>query len=200
MPEAFIPIDVCYDGPVSPVAIRSCLGYSVFGRMGKEIEAQCSTACTSAVHNLSDIRIPRCFIVTKIPRESIELHMFSDASEVAYSASAYIRITDDQATRLQEIHEHTKFDQWRFVPGKLNPADDRSRGLPIEVFKAKCRWLSGPDFLHQSVDQWPCTTITKVLEDGEGDLTKQSCQNVVAVGNGLSELLKRFSSWSKLQK
>jgi hypothetical protein len=45
---------------------------------------------------LSDIRIPRCYIVTKIPRESIELHMFSDASEVAYSASAYVRITDDQ--------------------------------------------------------------------------------------------------------
>ena len=201
--------------------------------------------------------------------------MFSDASEVAYSASAYIRITDDQggihcsfvmgkcrnsqirrptiprlellasvmavrlsnlirsefdwkfdniifwtdsttvlqyiynesrrfhrfvATRLQEIHELTKPDQWRFVPGNLNPADDGSRGLPIEVFKAKCRWLSGPDFLHQSVDQWPCRTIIKVLEDGEGGLTTQACQNVVAVDNGLSELLKRFSSWSKLQK
>jgi hypothetical protein len=186
--------------------------------------------------------------------------MFSDASEVAYSASAYVRITDDQggihcsfvmgkcrnspikrptiprlellasvmavrlsnlirskfdwkfdniifwtdsttvlqygqilppccsrrfhrfvATRLQEIHELTKPGQWRFVPGKLNPADDGSRGLPIEVFKAKCRWLSGPDFLHQSVDQCPCTTITKVLEDCEGGLTKQAFQNVVAV-------------------
>ena len=224
---------------------------------------------------LSDIRIPRCYIVTKIPCESIQLHMFSDASEVAYSASAYVRITDDQsgihcnfvmgkcrnspirrptiprlellasvmavrlsnlirpefdwkfdniifwtdsttvlqyiynesqrfhcfvATHLQEMHELTKPDQWRFVPGKLNPADDGSRGLPIEVFKAKCRWLSGPDFLHQSVDQWPCTTITKVLEEGKGGLTKQACQNVVAVDNGLSELLKRFSSWSKLQK
>jgi hypothetical protein len=136
-----------------------------------------------------------------------------DASEVAYSMSAYVRITDDQggihcsfvmgkcrdspirptiprlellasvmavrlsnlirsefdwkfdniifwtdsttvlqyiynesrrfhcfvATRLQEIHELTKPNQWRFVPGKLNPADDGSRGLPIEVFKAKCR-------------------------------------------------------------
>ena len=60
MPEVFIPIDVCYDGPDSPVAIPSCLGYSVFGRMGKEIEAQCSTAYTSAVHNVcvsSDIAL-----------------------------------------------------------------------------------------------------------------------------------------------
>ena len=60
MPEAFIPIDDCYYGPDSPVAIRSCLGYSVFGRMGKEIEAQCSTAYTSTVHNVcvsSDITL-----------------------------------------------------------------------------------------------------------------------------------------------
>jgi hypothetical protein len=70
----------------------------------------------------------------------------------------------------------------------------------VSFLESSIQQMSGPDFLHQSVDQWPCTTITKVLEEGEGGLTKQACQNVVAADNGLSELLKRFSSWSKLQK
>ena len=34
---------------------------------------------------LSKIRISRCYIVTPMKFSSIELHMFSDASEVAYS-------------------------------------------------------------------------------------------------------------------
>ncbi|KAL9982155.1 hypothetical protein ACROYT_G010965 [Oculina patagonica] len=51
------------------------------------------------------------------------------------------------ATRLEEIHEHTTPAQWHHVPGILNPADDGSRGLPIEAFQPGCRWWSGPDFL-----------------------------------------------------
>ncbi len=46
---------------------------------------------------LSKIRISRRYIVTPMKFSSIELHMFSDASEVAYSVSAYVRITDDQS-------------------------------------------------------------------------------------------------------
>jgi hypothetical protein len=51
----------------------------------------------------------------------------------------------------------------------------------VSFLESSIQQMSGPDFLHQSVDQWPCTTITKVLEDCEGGLTKQAFQNVVAV-------------------
>ena len=71
------------------------------------------------------------------------------------------------ATRLEKIHEHTTSEQWRHVPGVLNPADDGSRGLPIKAFRPKCRWWSGPAFLSQAEDQWPCWRVSDVPEDDE---------------------------------
>ena len=34
VPEAFIPLDVRHNGARAPVAIRSCLGFSILGRIG----------------------------------------------------------------------------------------------------------------------------------------------------------------------
>ena len=36
VPEAFIPLDVRHNGPRAPVAIRSCLGFSILGRIGDD--------------------------------------------------------------------------------------------------------------------------------------------------------------------
>ena len=81
-------------------------------------------------------------------------------------------------TQLEEIHEHTTAEQWRHVPGALNPADDGSRGLPIEAFHPKCRWWSGPAFLSQTVYQWPCLRISDVPENDEEVLKPRVNQSV----------------------
>ena len=47
VPEAFIPLDVRHNGPRAPVAIRSCLGFSILGRIGDGSNLQ-----HSAVHNI----------------------------------------------------------------------------------------------------------------------------------------------------
>lgn len=52
VPEAFIPTDVRYDGPECPVAIRSCLRYSIFGRIGVEPKTQYTSNYTFEVHNM----------------------------------------------------------------------------------------------------------------------------------------------------
>ena len=52
VPEAFIPLDVRYDGPKAPVAIRSCLGYSILGRVDNTTELQRSTSNPSAIYNV----------------------------------------------------------------------------------------------------------------------------------------------------
>ena len=47
VPEAFIPLDVRQDGPRALIAIRSCLGFSVLGRIGNGSSSPCA-----AVHNI----------------------------------------------------------------------------------------------------------------------------------------------------
>jgi hypothetical protein len=186
--------------------------------------------------------------VTKITFRTIEFHLFCDANDLAYSASAYLRITDEQggvhcnfvmgkcrnspikrptiprlellasvmavrlsnlvqseidwdisnvvfwtdsttvlqyinnesrrfhrfvATRLEEIHEYTQPEQWRYVPGRLNPADDGSRGLPVEAFLSKCCWWSGPEFLYEDVNQWPELKIAYQLPEDDQEVLKK---------------------------
>ena len=54
--------------------------------------------------------------------------------------------------RVGEIRRLTHRDSWRHCPGEINPADLPSGGLTAkELFS---RW-NGPNFLHNSVNQWP---------------------------------------------
>ena len=57
------------------------------------------------------------------------------------------------ANRLSEILDTSEPQQWRHCPGKLNPADDGSRGLRADAITSNCRWLNGPAFLLLSEDQ-----------------------------------------------
>ncbi|XP_044182743.1 uncharacterized protein LOC122963374 [Acropora millepora] len=103
-------------------------------------------------------------------------------------------------TRLEEIHEHTTPDQWNHVPGVLNPADDGSRGLPIQAFQPRCRWWSGPEFLRDSQEHWPHRDVGDVAEDDKEAVTLKVSQSALAVATGspLDELMRRFSSWPHL--
>ena len=59
------------------------------------------------------------------------------------------------ANRVGEIRDLTAAEQWRHCSGKVNPADDASRGLEMQEFLKNERWLKGPSFLHRSEDHWP---------------------------------------------
>ena len=51
------------------------------------------------------------------------------------------------ANRVQQIRDSTEVDQWHFVRGEENPADEASRGLKTSDIKSSSRWLKGPEFL-----------------------------------------------------
>ncbi|XP_075264070.1 uncharacterized protein LOC142355956 [Convolutriloba macropyga] len=56
------------------------------------------------------------------------------------------------ANRLTKIHENSNPDNWRHIPGKMNPADHGTRGLnPSDIPKL---WLQPPDFLSTPQDSW----------------------------------------------
>ena len=73
------------------------------------------------------------------------------------------------ANRVGEIHQSSHPEQWRHVPGVLNPADLATRGMKaVELAESKF-WLEGPEFLKQD-------------EIGhQGSLLKQSRKILVAL-------------------
>ena len=57
------------------------------------------------------------------------------------------------ANRIGEIHESTSPEQWRQVPGKLNPNDKAT--LSSDEFVKAITWLYGPSLLYKDESKWP---------------------------------------------
>ncbi|KAK3739937.1 hypothetical protein QZH41_015978, partial [Actinostola sp. cb2023] len=85
-----------------------------------------------------------------------EVVFWSDSKTVLqYIVNESRRFHTFVANRVSEIHDTTSPTQWRHVPGRLNPADDCTRGLRATELNQQCRWITGPDFLLQPEDHWP---------------------------------------------
>lgn len=82
----------------------------------------------------------------------------------------------------------------------MNPADDASRGLKVDVFLNQGRWLMGPEYLWKPEHMWPMQTEAfNDLPDGYTEvkvcmssLDKQTCP--------LLEYFQKCSSWLRLKK
>ncbi|KFD47370.1 hypothetical protein M513_11733 [Trichuris suis] len=57
--------------------------------------------------------------------------------------------------RVAEILENSKTSQWRYVPTRMNPADDCSRGISPSKISTHRRWFDGPSFLLEEEPDWP---------------------------------------------
>ena len=70
--------------------------------------------------------------------------------------------------RVGEIHDESSPDQWRYVPTKLNPADQGTRGASVqELIKDDCWWY-GPSFQKNREDEWPERKFGKAPEAYKG--------------------------------
>ncbi|XP_017464838.1 PREDICTED: uncharacterized protein LOC108358176 [Rhagoletis zephyria] len=179
------------------------------------------------LNNIENFKMPRCYGIQFLnPNADIQLHVFVDASEIAFAAVAFWRIhyandtdvvfavgrsrcsplkplsiprlelqsavlgirlkeavinnhdvqphkvtfwSDSKivlqwirsdarcykqfvAHRIAEILQSSEASEWRWVPGKDNPADDATR---IKTFFQNCKWLNGPPFLKLHESNWP---------------------------------------------
>ncbi|KAK9678919.1 Pao retrotransposon peptidase [Popillia japonica] len=111
---------------------------------------------------LNKIRIPR-YIFNSLPVH-IELHGFSDASERAYGACVYIRVS--------QIQSLTSSNEWHHIRSEDNPADILSRGTtPTDLLKSTM-WWHGPSWLHEPEENWPMSILT--FNDNPPELKKQA--------------------------
>ena len=87
--------------------------------------------------------------------------------------------------------------------GKLNPADDASRGLSPQKLSTNHRWWNGPEFLIQERKNWPETKVSEVPKEDTEAHTEVKIHHVNAISTR-SELLQRLTNyhsvWSKLQR
>ena len=61
------------------------------------------------------------------------------------------------ANRIGEIQRTTSPEQWRHVPGTVNPADLPTRGLSALALAESEVWMEGPAFLKDDRSTWPAT-------------------------------------------
>lgn len=77
------------------------------------------------------------------------------------------------ANRVGEILESSTIDNWRWLPGLLNPADDATRSKP--KFDSESRWKNGPEFLYLSEDKWLSMDNISIGDEAESELRKNMC-------------------------
>jgi hypothetical protein len=110
------------------------------------------------------------------------------------------------ANRISEIRENSDPAQWKYVPSKLNPADQASRGVSSQELSIDSMWFRGPSFLWQSGDRWPEQPDIGSPVDDDENLRKvhtmvtsdQQCiTTYLQIGAVLD--VQHFSSWHKLK-
>ncbi|CAB3994162.1 Hypothetical predicted protein [Paramuricea clavata] len=173
---------------------------------------------------IREFSVPRFYRQVDEYPGDIEVHIFGDASELAFCSVGFLRFkyadgsvnttvlhwirgTSTRhpsfiANRLSEILDATEASQWHYCPSKLNPADDGTRGLPVLSITTSNRWLTGPEFLLLDESQWPEDVTNRVVNDNIPDVVTESdvqFTGKVTTQSEPEELvnLARYSSYSR---
>lgn len=125
----------------------------------------------SRIAPLKKLSIPRlellgCLIGTRLGvtikkdlhLQTIKTYHWTDSSDALY----WIKNEDQWGVyvwnRVSEIRKSSGNDQWRHVPGNLNPADLPSRGCNAKKL-IQSSWWEGPEWLKLPESQWPSEIV-----------------------------------------
>jgi hypothetical protein len=143
-------------------------------------------------------------IRSEITYSLTSIHFWSDSQTVLkYIDNESKRFNVYVANRVAEIREATSPDQWRHCPGKVNPADDASRGLSPTEIEPNHRWWHGPGFLWCPEDSWPSAKMGPLSDDdpevkrGKAVYVTTEPQNEPG---GLEKLIEECEDWSELKE
>ncbi|XP_058445110.1 uncharacterized protein LOC131426420 [Malaya genurostris] len=97
--------------------------------------------------------------------------------------------------RVSEILEDTAKSDWRWVPSKLNPADEATKWGSGPYFNRSSRWFHGPQVLCLPDAEWPCSekSIPATTEELRASVLHH-CSFEPTIK------FDRFSSWERLQR
>ncbi|XP_055584778.1 uncharacterized protein LOC129737643 [Uranotaenia lowii] len=119
---------------------------------------------------------------------------------LAWITSDLRRYNQFVSCRIGEIIEKTNPSEWRWIPSKLNVADDATKWGAGPDLAAASRWWSGPKFLYETEENWPAQE-TKSQEPTEE--LRVSRKEVVGAHREVGDWIWRidwanFSRWNRL--
>ncbi|XP_028406775.1 uncharacterized protein LOC114529217 [Dendronephthya gigantea] len=105
------------------------------------------------------------------------------------------------ANRVAAIHNASSPAQWSYINTELNPADDASRGVPVESLH---RWIEGPEFLRKSNEFWPKrpAEMAMPVDDADPEIKGRIvCASYCSdASNPVARIIDRYSSWDRLRR
>ncbi|XP_053698559.1 uncharacterized protein LOC128745509 [Sabethes cyaneus] len=124
-------------------------------------------------------------------------YFWTDSREVlCWLHSDHRRYSQYVGARISEILETTDLREWRWVPTKLNVADDGTKWKSTPDLSNSSRWFCGPDFLRETENEWPATPQSIAVTDTE---LRPHLHLHFKVFEPIIDT-SRFSKWSILRK
>lgn len=101
------------------------------------------------------------------------------------------------AHRIGEILENSDQNEWRWLPGNENVADEATKWTKPPSFEYMKRWYSGPEFLYLPEDQWPKEDI-QIESNTSEEMKIYHLYQLTALTHIVDP--NRFSDWNKMVK
>lgn len=166
-------------------------------------------------HSIARLELCGCLLLSKLTKRTLEIlqdrinidsvNLWSD-SQVAlcWIKSFHSRWTVFVSNRVLEIQTLTSGHIWRYIPTEKNPADCLSRGMMPNKIEACNLWWHGPEFLFNPLvnlnpfEHFLDKNIDETLLEEKKTVSKITLLNVN--NEFWDQILKKFSSYSKLQR
>ena len=128
-----------------------------------------------------------------------QITYWTDSTTVlSYIKSQGTRFHTFVANRVAEIKEVSDPEAWRHVPGRLNAADDCSRGVSAQDLLRDSRLINGPDVLLWGEDCWPNQVICQPPTDNDPEVKIEVWLGLCSEVNHEFLDPKNTSSWTHL--
>lgn len=125
---------------------------------------------------------------------------WSDSKTVmCWIRSDHRRYRQFVAFRIGEILESSTEKEWRWIPTKMNVADEATKWQRTPSFEFNNRWFEGPKFLLQSEDEWP--KEEKLEPAAESMVEVRTHMAHIAITTplyGLAAAVDRRNNWHRL--
>ncbi|XP_062703670.1 uncharacterized protein LOC115259000 [Aedes albopictus] len=122
-------------------------------------------------------------------------YYWTDSRDVlCWLNSDHRRYTQFVAFRVSEILETTEANEWRWVPSKMNVADDGTKWSSRPDLTPDSRWFVGPDFLRRSEKDWPKQPMKN--RSTEEELRPSLLANHISTEPAINPCM--FSSWKRM--